>query len=96
LHWTWNPAKAEANRRKHGISFALAERALGDPLALTEADPCPHEERWRTLGIPAPGSAVVLFVVHTWPDDPGAPGRIISAREASPAERRAYYEGWEP
>jgi uncharacterized DUF497 family protein len=93
LHWTWNPAKAAANKRKHGISFDLAERALGDPLALTVPNPYPHEERWCTLGLPAIGAAVVLFVVHTWPDDDDAPGRIISARPASPAERRAYEEG---
>ncbi|MFD2233863.1 BrnT family toxin [Phaeospirillum tilakii] len=93
MHWTWDRAKAETNKRKHGISFELAEHGLGDPLAVTFPDPWPDEERWRTLCMPATGPAVVLFVVHTWPDNPAVPGRIISAREASPAERRAYEEG---
>jgi uncharacterized protein len=65
---------------------------LGDPLALTALDPCPEEERWRTLGSPSISGALVLLVVHTWPDDGTAPGRIITARQATPHERRDYEE----
>jgi uncharacterized DUF497 family protein len=39
---------------------------------------------------------VAIFVVHTWPDPDGESeetGRIISARKATPHERRAYEEG---
>ena len=91
MHWTWSAVKAASNLKKHGVSFGMAEQALGDPLALTEPAPYPNEERWQTLALPAPGSTAVLFIVHTWPDD--SPGRIISARMASPAERRTYYDG---
>lgn len=91
MHWTWDPAKAAANKRKHGVSFDLAAHALADPLAVTFLDPCPDEERWRTVCMPATAPTVVLFVIHTWPDDDL--GRIISARDASPAERKAYEEG---
>lgn len=90
--WTWDPAKAAANLNKHGVSFALAAKALEDPLALTVADPYPDEERWRTLAMPAIAPAVVLFIVHTWPED-GQPGRIISARRAEARERKDYEEG---
>lgn len=93
MQWTWDPAKAAANLQQHGVSFDLAARALGDPLAMTVPDPYPDEERWRTLAMPATGPAVVLFVVHTWPDEDGVPGRIISARRAEPHERKAYEEG---
>lgn len=95
LRWTWDPAKAAENQRKHKISFHVAERVFGDPLALTLPDPYPHEERWRTLGKPSAGLLAVLLVVHTWPDDGDADpvGRIISARKAEPHERRIYEEG---
>jgi uncharacterized protein len=62
-----------------------------DPLALTVPDPHPDGDRLRTVGVI--GTATV-FVVHTElefdlvaGDDVG---RIISARKATPHERRAY------
>ena len=91
MRWVWDAAKAAVNKQKHGVSFELAERALGDPLALTVPDTSLEEERWRTLGSPSVSGRVVLFV-HTWPDDETAPGRIISAREATRHERRDYEE----
>ena len=92
MRWTWDPAKAASNLQKHGVSFKLAAQTLGDPLAVTYPDPCPDEERWRTIGKPAVDLPAVLFVVHTWPDDE-TPGRIVSARQATSAESRAYEEG---
>ena len=35
----FDPAKAEANLRKHGVSFAHAEQTLRDPNALTLENP---------------------------------------------------------
>ena len=93
MRWTWNDSKAKANLRKHGVPFDLAERALNDPLCLTVPDPCVTESRWRTVGKPSSESPVMLFVVHTWPDDEDGEGRIISARRAAPSERKAYEEG---
>ena len=86
------PAKAEANLKKHRVSFELAALTLGDPLAVTFPDPWPDEERWRTIGRPSADLPTILFVVHTWPDD-DVVGRIISARKAEPHERKAYEEG---
>ncbi|MFE0754838.1 BrnT family toxin [Inquilinus sp. NPDC058860] len=95
MRWTWDPAKAAQNLRKHGVSFDLASRVFGDPYALTLPDPHPHEERWRTIGMPSSNSSVLLFVVHTGGDElnPDPIGRIISARRAEPRERKAYEEG---
>jgi uncharacterized DUF497 family protein len=31
----WDPAKAEANLKKHGVCFSDAETVLFDPLALS-------------------------------------------------------------
>jgi uncharacterized DUF497 family protein len=92
VRWTWDPEKARANVVKHKVSFELAERALGDPLCISVPDPYPDEERWRTLGSPTVDGAVVLYVVHTWPEDESGAGRIISARRATIQERRDYEE----
>jgi hypothetical protein len=92
LHWTWDPEKAKTNLAKHKVSFELAERALGDPLCISVPDPYPGEERWRTLGSPSVNGIVVLYVVHTWPEDEDGAGRIISARKAEFQERREYEE----
>lgn len=92
LRWTWYPEKAIKNLQKHKVSFQLAERALGDPLSITVPDPYPDEERWVTLGSPSADGTIVLYVVHTWPDDEDGIGRIISARVATSHERRDYEE----
>lgn len=46
----WDPPKAEANLRTHGVSFAEAVTVLEDDFALTREDPDAAEEaRQRTL-----------------------------------------------
>jgi hypothetical protein len=93
LPWTWDPKKNRENIRKHHLSFETAQLVFDDPLALSVPDPYPDEERWRTIG--AIGRVAVL-VVHTSPVlDPSTGeevGRIISARKATPRERKAYEE----
>lgn len=83
----WDPRKAEANWRKHGVRFADAAAALEDEMALTIRDPVPHEERWATVARDPLGR--VLVVVYAWR---GERARIISARRATAAERRQYEE----
>jgi uncharacterized DUF497 family protein len=90
MRWTWDPEKAKKNLVKHKVSFALAERALGDPLCLSVPDPYPFERRWRTLGSPTLDGVIVLYVVHTWPESESVAGRIISARRAQAHERQNY------
>jgi uncharacterized DUF497 family protein len=92
MRWTWDPAKAKANFEKHKVSFELAERALGDPLCISVPDPFPDEYRWRTLGSPSLNGTVVLYIVHTWPEDESGTGRIISARKATNHEKHEYEE----
>lgn len=93
--WTWDPEKSRANKRKHGLSFETARLVFEDPLALSRIDGAARaDERWQTVGSIG-GNAI--FVVHTLPEPPdgsGEPiGRIISARKATPRERKAYEEG---
>lgn len=94
MRWDWDAGKSEANRRKHKVGFEAAALVFGDPLAATIEDPHQHETRWRTIGTVGPA---VLLVIHTFPEaDPAGGeevGRIISARKATSAERRAYEEG---
>ena len=96
LRWIWDPGKDRIHWRDHKVSFEIAELVFDDPLAITLSDPYPGQERWRTIGTPSAQSDVVLFVVHTWPqeDQTGEEvGRIISARKATRRERGAYEEG---
>ena len=94
MRWTWNPKKARGNRAAHGLSFETAERVFDDPFHASKPDLHPDGDRWHTVGLV--GSALLL-VVHTWPQSEGEEdepvGRIISARKATPRERRAYEEG---
>ena len=41
----WDPAKARANLRKHGVHFSDAETAFLDPLAVTIEEQDAHEEQ---------------------------------------------------
>ena len=61
----WDPHKAVANRRKHGIGFEQAATVFRDPLAVSiyDEDHSENEERWITLGQAENGSLLVL--VHT-------------------------------
>lgn len=87
----WDPAKARDNLAKHGVHFADAVSALEDGLALSMRDPYSEdEERWLTLGMDSLGR--LLVVVYTWRGDTV---RLISARQATPHERRQYEESHE-
>lgn len=86
----WDPAKAKAraNLAKHEVRFADAASALTYELALTIRDASSdEEERWITLGMDALGR--LLVVVYAWR---GERARLISARLATPQERRQYEE----
>ena len=49
VDYEWDPAKAKANFRKHGVHFADAVSVLEDDSALTILDPfTEEEERWIT------------------------------------------------
>lgn len=60
----WDPAKAAANVRKHGVTFDEASTVFGDPLNLLMSDPDHSfgEERYLLLGVSnsaeAPGGGI--------------------------------------
>jgi uncharacterized DUF497 family protein len=83
---SWDHRKSIANRKKHGVSFELAQEVFSDPLHLSVKDRVEHgEERWQTLGQVC--GVVLLLVAHTYGEDSI---RIISARKATKHERRQY------
>ena len=89
LAFEWDPRKAAANRRKHGVSFEEATTVFDDPAALLLAD-LEHGEP-RIVAIGNSGRQRVLFVVSVEIDEDAM--RIVSARRASASERRSYEEG---
>lgn len=79
-------AKAAANFKKHGVSFADAEGVLFDPLAVTVEDTSAvGEQRFAAVGLGSAGG--ILVIVFT---EREGRYRIISARRATPRERKTY------
>ncbi len=87
VYFEWDPAKARGNLRSHRVSFEEAATVFGDPLALTYPDPdhSVSEQRFITAG--SSSANRVIIVAHTDRDDNI---RIISARKATPRERKRY------
>jgi uncharacterized protein len=53
FRFQWDPAKAEENRRKHGITFEEAASAFADFLSITIPDPehSVDESRFLLVGL---------------------------------------------
>ena len=82
----YDPVKAAANVRKHGVSFADAEGVLADPLSVTIEDPDAQRER-RYIAIGSGNLGELLVLVYSMHADEC---RLISARRATGKERKAY------
>jgi uncharacterized protein len=89
LTFEWDPAKARANLRKHGVPFAEAMTVFKDPLGRIVADSrhSGTEERFAILGVSSRGR--LLAVMFT---DRNERIRLISARRATSSERQDYEE----
>lgn len=85
MKFEWDYLKAATNLQKHNVDFADALTALDDDLAITVRGVTSGEERFVTVGRDALGR--LLVVVYTWRQDCI---RLISARKATPTERRQY------
>ena len=83
----WDENKNLSNIEKHGISFQTASQVFKDENRIEIYDyvnSTINEDRFRAIGLVDD----VLFVVFT---ERKNAIRIISARRATPKERRAYY-----
>jgi len=90
MQFEWDPRKAAANLRKHGVTFPEAAIVFGDPLAITFDDPdhSVDEDRHITFGLSR--SERLQVVPHT---QRGVRTRIISARPIDGEERTICEEG---
>lgn len=90
LNFEHNPVKAAANFLKHGVSFDEAATSFFDTAAISDYDAghsTGYDQRFINIGMSTKNR--LLFAVHN--QDAGTI-RIISARLASPAQRKLYEE----
>ncbi len=85
----WDAAKAEANLKRHGVSFEEAVTVFQDPLAKVHADPDHSESEAREILIGHSARGRLLLVAFT---DRQGKIRLISARKVTRSERRGYEE----
>lgn len=92
MQFEWDENKNRSNQAKHGISFEYAREVWLDPNYVILEDPTSiSEERWIAIGLV--DGQIVLLAVHTYRGLDDEIVRIISARKATPHERRGYEEG---
>ena len=89
IRFEWDPVKAKANLRKHGVAFEEAETVFSDDAALLIDDPDHSEDAARFVLLGFSAAPRILVVVHAYRSTP-ATIRIISARKATKAERAIY------
>jgi len=64
MRFSWKPAKAAANMKKHSVSFETAARVFLDPFALTEQDRIEDgERRWQTRWVLSTGTCCFWWLI---------------------------------
>jgi uncharacterized DUF497 family protein len=84
--FVWDREKAIVNLRKHHVDFETAAEVFFDRLVYVEDASVPEETRAAAIGMTE--RFMLLLVVHIHYEDNTI--RIISAREATRKEQRAY------
>jgi uncharacterized DUF497 family protein len=87
MNFEWDPQKAEMNLKKHGVSFEEAKTVFDDLLYVDFYDPDHSDNEHRYLIIGRSRQERLLIVSYT---ERGNTCRLISARETTQKERRAY------
>jgi uncharacterized DUF497 family protein len=84
----WDESKAAENEAKHHVTFAMARGAFDDPFVVEWPDERENygEDRVVTVGMVEGRLLTVISTLR------GVRIRIISARGATPHERRKYHE----
>ena len=86
----WDRMKATRNALKHRVRFTEAATVFFDKNAIFEHDPDHSEDEERYIVIGRSIRSNALLVAHVYR---GNVTRIISARKATPSERRDYEKG---
>ena len=89
MQFEWNEQKAEANLKKHEVSFDEAKTVFDDLLFVIFADP-DHSIEEKRFVIMGESNQNRLLVVSYKERPPTS--RLISARKATRAERKKYEE----
>lgn len=89
LQFDWDPKKAKANQKSHGVTFEEAQTTFYDEWAILYDDPdhSQDEDRFLLLGLSV--GARTLIVSHCYREH-DAVIRIISARKADREEQKEY------
>ena len=87
MTYEWDENKATTNLSKHGVSCEEAKTVFDDPLYVDFHDPDHSYEEYRFILMGQSAQGRVLFVSYM---ERNGSIRLISAREATPSERRAY------
>ncbi len=88
----WDEEKDKTNQRKHGIAFKDAKYVFADPFAISREDYTEKENRKQIMGH-VYGDLLIILVFTMIYEFGEYVIRIISARKATAAERRAYEKG---
>jgi uncharacterized DUF497 family protein len=90
--FSWDARKAISNLKKHGVPFEEAATVFSDPEALDWDDFEHTDSEQRSVRLGFSASARILFVVYTIRRlKHGKESiRIISARQATRKEHKAY------
>ena len=88
MQFEWDENKNQLNQQKHGISFEEAKEIFFDTVFTSVSAKIDYGEV-REISIGTIQNVLIVAVVHT---DRNGKVRIISARKATPKERRKYNE----
>jgi hypothetical protein len=87
MYFEWDRTKADANPRKHKVTFDEAASVFYDPLSATFPDPDSSRIEERLITIGHSSRQRLRVGVHT---EQGETIRIISARLATARERKRH------
>ncbi|MDJ0728675.1 MAG: BrnT family toxin [Crocosphaera sp.] len=90
MEFEWDENKARQNLSKHGVSFEEAKTIFDDPLYVDFYDPDHSDNEERYLMVGQSNRGRILILSYTERENRI---RLISAREVTPNERKAYEQG---